>query len=109
MHEKHTQTGVSTPIESDNDFTPTPIDWRTVGRVALWLVSLTAWALWIAFLVIPTMEGLHDTTRYPLESNILFILTGLVFCIAGAVAYRCEHRVRLVLFTLPLFLLAGWF
>lgn len=97
----------SVRTESDND--STPIDWRTVGRVALWLVPTLSWALWLAFLVIPTMEGLHDTGRYPLENNILFCLTGLVFCIAGAVAYRFEHRIRLVFFTLPLFLLAIWF
>ena len=86
-----------------------PIDWRTLAHMTPWLVNLFTWGIWCGFLLLPTVYGLHNTPHYPLENNLLFVLTGLVLAIAGSVALSVGHVGRCCLFAFPVFLLAVWF
>lgn len=86
-----------------------PVDWRTVGSVANWLIGVIGWALWLFFLVIPTINSSHGAGLYPIENNIVFVLTGLVLAIASSTAWKMAHPIRSAAFTLVILVLAFWF
>lgn len=94
------------------DNSPTPqrrIDWYAITAFIPWFVTIAAFAMWAAFLLIPTAFGLHYTGMFPAMSNWSYVAMGLTLCIAAYRASKAEHGLHAILFTFGVLLLAYWF
>lgn len=85
------------------------IDWMLFFRTLPPLFLALAWVLWIAFLLIPAFFGLHYADLFPAEENALFVLMGLVLCLAASIALLHCHVLRSVGFVMAVSILAYWF
>ena len=71
--------------------------------------SVLCWILWAAFLLTPSLFGLHYAPMFSTANNVVFVLMGFVLCSAVSVAIRAGHGMRAVFFGLGIFLLPFWF
>lgn len=86
-----------------------PVDWSILTVMLPWLVQAMVWLVWFFFLLIPTAYGLHGTDHYPLENNLIFVLTGGVLALASSTAWQLNHLIRSTLFAGVMGLLCFWF
>ena len=86
-----------------------PVDWETIAEITPSLVHVFCWLLWLAFLLAPTLFNLHHTHLFSTANNVVFVLMGLVLCLAVGAAIRSGHGGRAVFFALGLSLLSFWF
>jgi hypothetical protein len=85
------------------------IDWQRIHALIPWFAVIGAVVMWATFILIPTAFGLHYTGLFPATSNWLYVLTGLVLCLACFVAARVQHGARAILFAFAVLLLSYWF
>ena len=88
---------------------PEPIDWDTIAEIFPAGFSALCWILWAAFLLTPSIFGLHYAPMFSTANNTVFVLMGFVLCSAVSVAIRAGHGMRAVFFGLGIFLLSFWF
>lgn len=88
---------------------PEPIDWDTVAKIFPAAFSALCWILWAAFLLTPSLFGLHYAAMFSTANNTVFVLMGFVLCTAISIAIRAGHGGRAVFFGLGIFLLSFWF
>ena len=86
-----------------------PIDWRGIHALIPWIAFLFAVVVWAMFLLIPTAFTLHYVGMFPAANNWLYVLMGLVLCLACFVAARVQHGARAILFAFAVLLLSYWF
>lgn len=86
-----------------------PIDWDMVAEIIPPAFSVLCWVLWAAFLLTPSLFGLHYAAMFSTANNTVFTLMGFVLCIAISTAIRAGHGGRAVFFGLGIFLLSFWF
>ena len=96
------------PTPQEPQPTP-PVDWDTIAEIIPALVAALAWLLWALFLLIPSLFGLHYTPLFSTANNAVFVLMGLVLCIALSIAIRSGHGARAIVFLLGISLLSFWF
>ena len=85
------------------------IDWDTIMEITPALVSVTCWALWGLFLLIPTTFGLHYAPMFSTANNTVFVLMGFILCIAVSTAIRAGDGATAVFFAAGVTLLSYWF
>lgn len=88
---------------------PEPIDWDLVAEIVPPAFSLLCWILWAAFLLTPSLFGLHYAAMFSTANNTVFVLMGFVLCMAVSIAIRSGHGGTAVFFGLGIFLLSFWF
>lgn len=86
-----------------------PIDWDAIADITPILVDCLCWILWLLFLLIPTAFHLHGTEAFSTANNIVFVLMGLVLCLAIHIAIQIGHGARAVFFACGLLILSYWF
>lgn len=86
-----------------------PADWQTIRKVLLWLVPVSAWAVWVFFMIIPASTGAHGLSMFSHAENFLLCGAGLVLCLAASIALKRKHKGRMGAFVVGLYLFAAWF
>ena len=86
-----------------------PIDWQAIHAMIPWLAVMGAWVMWAMFLLIPTAFSLHYAGMFPAANNWLYVLMGMVLCLAALTAAQKQDGVRAILFTFSVLLLSYWF
>ena len=112
QEQAHLNTVRSYQHSPDTYPTPTasnPIDWQRIHALIPWLAVIGSVVMWATFLLVPTVFGLHYTGLFPATSNWLYVLMGLVLCLACFVAARVQHGARAILFAFAVLLLSYWF
>lgn len=84
-------------------------DWRLLRALLPYLCSAYAWLCWLAFLLLASVWGVHDTLYFSALENTLYCLLGLVLCLATTVAAQDNQAMLSLLLTLSVQLLAAWF
>ena len=100
-------------LQHSPDHYPTPlgqaIDWQAVHALIPWFAVMGAWVMWAMFLLIPTAFSLHYAGMFPAANNWLYVLMGMVLCLAALTAAQKQDGVRAILFTFAVLLLSYWF
>lgn len=85
------------------------VDWRLVVLMSPTLLLWLAWGVWLAFVVIPTLFGLHYAAYIPTGNNLAFCGIGLTELLAATQSMHMGKIGHAVLFSFSVCLLAYWF
>lgn len=85
------------------------VDWRLLVVMSPTLLLWLAWGVWLAFVVIPTLFGLHYAAYVPSGNNLAFCGIGLTELLAAQQSANMGQIGRSVLFSSSVCLLAYWF